>query len=186
MELLLIRHALPVRRELVVGAADPELSEAGQAQAAHLAEYLATERLDARLHQPAAARRRDRRPGRRPSRARAGDRRRRRRVGPHVARVRSGRGAKAADDPRWRALVDGVWTSDESPGQFRARVLGRDRAPRRCPPGRPHRGRVPRWGDQHLPRRRARPRSDAARLLLPELHVDPPRDGSRAPGSVRS
>ena len=30
---------------------------------------------------------------------------------------------KAADDPRWRALVAGVWTSDESPSQFRARVL---------------------------------------------------------------
>ena len=30
---------------------------------------------------------------------------------------------KAADDPRWRALVAGVWTSDESPAQFRARVL---------------------------------------------------------------
>ena len=29
MELLIIRHALPVRRELTTGAADPELSEAG-------------------------------------------------------------------------------------------------------------------------------------------------------------
>ena len=43
MELLLIRHALPVRRELSEGAADPELSEAGFAQAARLAEYLSTE-----------------------------------------------------------------------------------------------------------------------------------------------
>ena len=86
---------------------------------------------------------------------------------------------KAADDPRWRALVAGVWTSDESPAQFRARVARRDRAARRRPRGRPHRGRVPRWGDQHLPRRRARPRSDASRLLLPELHVDPSRDGGR-------
>ena len=43
MELLLIRHGLPVRRELEIGAADPELSEAGHAQAGHLAEYLAAE-----------------------------------------------------------------------------------------------------------------------------------------------
>jgi probable phosphoglycerate mutase len=30
---------------------------------------------------------------------------------------------KAANDPRWRALLAGVWTSDESPAQFRSRVL---------------------------------------------------------------
>ena len=47
MELLLIRHALPVRRELEEGAADPELSEAGHAQAQHLADYLASEELHA-------------------------------------------------------------------------------------------------------------------------------------------
>lgn len=47
MELLLIRHALPVRRELLEGAADPELSEAGFAQAHHLAEYLSTETVHA-------------------------------------------------------------------------------------------------------------------------------------------
>jgi probable phosphoglycerate mutase len=47
MELLLIRHALPVRRENAVGPADPELSEAGHAQARLLAEYLGTEHLDA-------------------------------------------------------------------------------------------------------------------------------------------
>ena len=47
MELLLIRHALPVRRELVDGPADPELSVAGRAQAEHLATYLSSEHLDA-------------------------------------------------------------------------------------------------------------------------------------------
>lgn len=47
VELLLIRHALPVRRELESGAADPELSSAGHEQARHLAEYLSTERLHA-------------------------------------------------------------------------------------------------------------------------------------------
>ena len=47
MELLLVRHALPVRRELVEGPADPELSADGREQAEHLATYLSSEHLDA-------------------------------------------------------------------------------------------------------------------------------------------
>jgi probable phosphoglycerate mutase len=47
MELLLVRHALPIRVEDVEGPADPELSEAGHHQARHLAEYLAFERVHA-------------------------------------------------------------------------------------------------------------------------------------------
>jgi len=43
----LIRHALPVRRELLEGAADPELSAAGVLQAGFLADYLAGETIDA-------------------------------------------------------------------------------------------------------------------------------------------
>ena len=54
MELLLIRHALPIRREIETGAADPELSEAGHAQAQHLAEYLSTEQIDAVYASPLA------------------------------------------------------------------------------------------------------------------------------------
>ena len=52
MELLLIRHALPIRREDVEGPADPELSEAGRDQAMHLANWLADERLDAVYSSP--------------------------------------------------------------------------------------------------------------------------------------
>jgi 2,3-bisphosphoglycerate-dependent phosphoglycerate mutase len=47
MELVLIRHALPVRRENVDGPADPELSIDGHAQADHLATYLSIERFHA-------------------------------------------------------------------------------------------------------------------------------------------
>lgn len=49
MELLLIRHALPVRIDegMGDGPADPELAELGHAQAAALAEWLATEAVDA-------------------------------------------------------------------------------------------------------------------------------------------
>jgi probable phosphoglycerate mutase len=48
MELLLIRHALPVRRELEEGEiADPPLADQGHAQAEALADWLADERIDA-------------------------------------------------------------------------------------------------------------------------------------------
>ena len=47
MELLFIRHALPLRVEGFEGPADPELSEAGHHQARYLAEYLAFERIHA-------------------------------------------------------------------------------------------------------------------------------------------
>jgi len=123
MELLLIRHALPVRRELTDGRADPELSADGAAQAAHLAEYLAAEHLDAVYASPLL--------------------RAQQTAAPVAARfgldVVTAAGIaewdqnsteyvpveelKAADDPRWQELLDGVWTSDEPEHEFRTRVL---------------------------------------------------------------
>ena len=47
MELLLIRHARPVRAEVEHGPADPVLSELGHAQARALALWLADEQIDA-------------------------------------------------------------------------------------------------------------------------------------------
>ena len=47
MELLFIRHALPIRREVTKGAADPPLSDIGHQQAQLLAAYLASEHIDA-------------------------------------------------------------------------------------------------------------------------------------------
>ena len=52
MELIVIRHALPQRIEQADGAADPELSAEGNAQAEHMAQYLATERIDALFSSP--------------------------------------------------------------------------------------------------------------------------------------
>jgi probable phosphoglycerate mutase len=53
MELLLIRHALPVRRELEEGEiADPPLADEGHAQAKALAEWLAAEHVDALYASP--------------------------------------------------------------------------------------------------------------------------------------
>jgi len=47
MEVLLIRHAIPIRRELESGIANPELAAEGLKQADLMAQYLASERLHA-------------------------------------------------------------------------------------------------------------------------------------------
>ena len=111
--------------------------------------------------------------------------RRRRRVGSHSPEYVPVEELKAANDPRWQALLEGVGRRRE-PRPFRAPCARRDRAARRRALGRPHRGRLPRRRDQRLPRARPRPRPDPPRLLLPQLHVDPPRHGRQHRASVRS
>ena len=124
MELILIRHALPVRRELDEGIADPELSPAGHAQARHLAEYLASEPLDALYTSPM---------------------RRAVQTAEPLAVAKNlpitvidevaewDRNAseyipleelKAAGDPRWRTMAAGEFDfGEETPEQFRGRVV---------------------------------------------------------------
>ena len=124
MELLLIRHALPIRREVEVGAADPELSEAGQAQAQHLADYLASEELHAiyaspmmRAQQTAS-----------PLAERLGlavslvegvaeyDRN-----SPEYIPVEE---LKATNDPRWQQMLENTWDNkEETQDEFDARVF---------------------------------------------------------------
>lgn len=122
MELLLIRHALPVRTESGTGVADPDLAPAGRDQTAELAAYLDAERIDAVYASPAARARQTATPLAAPR-------------GLDVVTVADlaewDRDAteyvpleelKAADDPRWRALVDGEWTAAETVEAFRTRV----------------------------------------------------------------
>lgn len=121
MELLLIRHALPVRIEGGDGPADPELSEEGRRQADALAEWLAEERIDAVVASPL------------------------RRARETAAPLATGLGSemdvvdglaefdreapwyipieelKAADDPRWHAMLEGEWDLD--PDQFQRDVV---------------------------------------------------------------
>ena len=52
MELILVRHGLPMRREVVEGPADPELSAEGHDQSARLAMYLKSESIDAIYSSP--------------------------------------------------------------------------------------------------------------------------------------
>lgn len=123
MELLLIRHALPIRRELESGAADPELSADGLTQAGHLAHYLSSEHLDAVY---------------------ASSMQRARQTAEPVAAahevdivLRDGitefdrfssayvpvEELKAANDPRWQQMLAGEWDGEESQDEFRGRTI---------------------------------------------------------------
>lgn len=123
MELLIIRHALPVRRELSSGAADPELSEAGHAQAAHLARYLESERLDAVYSSPLARARETAAPI-------AATREVDIRINDDIAEWDQHsteyvpvEELKAANDPRWHAMLAGEWDVEEPEEAFRQRVV---------------------------------------------------------------
>lgn len=124
MELLLVRHALPVRRELVEGPADPELSADGRAQAEHLATYLSSEHLDAIYASPL------RRAYQTADQIAA----------QHSVDVQVCDGVaefdrlspdyipteelKAANDPRYHAMINGEWdTDEETSDEFRSRVV---------------------------------------------------------------
>ena len=124
MELLLVRHALPVRRELESGVADPELSAAGRQQAEHLADYLAAERLHAIYASPLQRARQTAEPIA---------------LSQELSVVIEDAVAewdrnsneyvpveelKAENDPRWHALLNGEWpVDDESPDIFVRRCV---------------------------------------------------------------
>jgi broad specificity phosphatase PhoE len=124
MELLLIRHALPVRREMVEGPADPELSDEGIAQAEHLATYLSSEHLDAIYASPL-------RRASQTAEAVAAERS----IGVQICdgvaefdRLATdyipAEELKAAGDPRLQAIIHGRWdTAEESANDFRSRVV---------------------------------------------------------------
>jgi probable phosphoglycerate mutase len=124
MELLLVRHALPVRRVSTQGPADPELSPDGYAQAEHLATYLSSEHLDAIYASPL-------RRARQTAEAIAAR---------HSIDVRVCEGIaefdrysdeyipteelKAANDPRYHAVINGEWDNEqETSAEFRSRVV---------------------------------------------------------------
>ena len=124
MELVLVRHGLPVRRELVDGIADPELAPDGRTQANRLADYLAGEKIDAVYVSPlkraieTAA----------PLASRLG-------ISPVVEEDISefDRNSKeyvpieelrGTDDPRWLKMIRGEWEEGhDHPELFRQRVI---------------------------------------------------------------
>jgi probable phosphoglycerate mutase len=127
MDLLLVRHAEPERVEGGTGIpADPSLTTRGLTQAAALARWLASEPIDAVVSSPLLRAVQTAQPI-------ADD---------HGLSVTIEDGfaefdvqaddyipieeLKAANDPRWQAMVDGTWegTGGEHPNDFRRRVLG--------------------------------------------------------------
>lgn len=124
MELLLIRHAIPVRRELETGIADPELSTDGVRQAELLADYLIDEQIDALYASPMQRARQTAEPVAQRQRLRVQlvdgvaefDR-----TSSEYVPVEE---LKASDDPRWRAMLRGEWPPrEESLDQFVTRVV---------------------------------------------------------------
>lgn len=123
MELILVRHGLPLRVVNVASAADPELDPRGRSQAEAMAAYLAPERLHAvwaspmrRAFQTAE-----------PLAAALGlavqvddDLAEWDRNSTEYIPVEE---LKAANDPRWQALVKGEWTSEHDPVTFQKTVV---------------------------------------------------------------
>jgi 2,3-bisphosphoglycerate-dependent phosphoglycerate mutase len=124
VEIVLVRHALPVTRVVADGPADPELADDGRRQADRLAGYLFSETIDAIYSSPL--------------------RRAVQTAEPLAAlvgcdiRLEPGLAEwdqtsseyipvevmKATNHPQWQAMVRGEWTgSDESSDEFHARVV---------------------------------------------------------------
>ncbi len=156
MELLLVRHGLPIRRELEEGVADPELSESGLRQAVHLAQYLSSEQIDAVYSSPLQRARQTAAPV-------AASRGMEVRIEAGIAEFDQNspeyipvEELKAANDPRWVAMRDGTWDSDESEVEFRERTIGSIESIIERHPGGRGRRRLPRRRDQPLPWARTR------------------------------
>jgi probable phosphoglycerate mutase len=113
MELLLIRHALPVRRTVSGGRADPELAPDGLLQAEHLARYLAEETIHAIYASPLSRARQTAEPM---ARARSMEIQ----IEDGVAEYDRDSSEyvpveelKATNDPRWQAMLAGEWDHPE-------------------------------------------------------------------------
>lgn len=123
MELLLIRHALPIRRELTEGVADPELAPEGHAQAVLLGDYLASENLDAVYASSLQRAQQTAEPV-------AADRGLEVRIEPDVAEYDKDSSEyvpveelKASNDPRWREMLDGTMQGMEDHTLFTTRTI---------------------------------------------------------------
>ena len=124
MEIILVRHALPVRIELETGVADPELSVEGHEQSKKMAAYLASENINAVYASPL-------------KRARETAQPLIEKLGIQfeicegVAEFDRNSNEyipieelRAANDDRWQKLVAGDWDSDsDTLDEFRSRVI---------------------------------------------------------------
>jgi probable phosphoglycerate mutase len=124
VEIIMVRHALPVRIELETGIADPELSAEGHEQSKKMAAYLASENIDAVYASPL--------------------RRARETAQPLIEQLGiqyeicegvaefdrnsneyvPAEELRATNDPRWQKMMKGEWDETaDSPEVFRDRVI---------------------------------------------------------------
>jgi broad specificity phosphatase PhoE len=126
VELVLVRHALPVRVDAVPGGgtADPALSDPGREQADRLAAALRHDRIDALYSSPALRARQTAEPLERALGLAV-------EVDEGLAEFDSGDSSyvpieqlRAEGDPRWHAVVRGdLYSAGVDPAEFRARVV---------------------------------------------------------------
>ena len=124
MELLLVRHALPVKRIVTQGPADPELSDDGHAQSRHLGAYLRPEGIDAIYASPLRRAVQTATPLSELTGVEI-------RIEPGVAEYDRNSDTyipveelKATNHPQWQAMMRGEReTGDESPEEFDRRVV---------------------------------------------------------------
>ena len=123
MELILVRHALPIRRENSVGPADPELSREGEAQAQLFAEYISSEHIDALYTSPLQR-----------AQQTAAPLATLKAMTPvvvdgvaefdqHSNEYIPVEELKAANDPRWVEMINGTWTTPDEAKEFTDRVI---------------------------------------------------------------
>ena len=124
MEIVFVRHGLPLRVELETGIADPELAAEGHEQAAKMAAYLGVEDVEAVYASPLRRALETARPLCKVLGLEAV-------VSEGVAEFdRNSREyvpveeLRATNDPRWEKLLRGEWDGvDEDPSIFKARVV---------------------------------------------------------------
>ena len=124
MEIVLVRHGLPLRVELETGIADPELAAEGHEQAAKMAAYLGVEDVEAVYVSPLRRAIETAHPLCKVLGLEAV-------VSEGVAEFdRNSREyvpveeLRATNDPRWEKLLRGEWDGvDEDPSIFKARVV---------------------------------------------------------------
>ena len=124
MEIVLVRHGLPLRVELETGIADPELAAEGHEQAAKMAAYLGVEDVEAVYVSPLRRAIETAHPLCKVLGLEAV-------VSEGVAEFdRNSREyvpveeLRATNDPRWEKLLRGEWDGvDEDPSLFKARVV---------------------------------------------------------------
>jgi 2,3-bisphosphoglycerate-dependent phosphoglycerate mutase len=123
VELILVRHALPVRRENSVGPADPELSDEGISQALLFAQYMESEHIDVLYSSPLQR-----------AQQTAAPLAQLKKMSPivvdgvaefdqHSNEYIPVEELKAANDPRWTEMINGTWTSPDEAQEFTERVI---------------------------------------------------------------